>query len=199
MLNMGVVGGGEVCAATLRQFDLAGLSTEAHVIVRGRIEATEARFDEERGRIYSYTTVKVLERLKGDSEAEIITVQQLGGSAEGLTMTVPGSAVLSTGEEVVLFLRTDDRYHYLVGMHQGRFGVRRPSPERDKPATEETAWVTRAPFTERSAHTPPCASPAALGEGARELGEFLAQIRAYLAHGAESNDLNPPLRPRTEE
>lgn len=124
-------------ATLLRQFDLTGLSEAAAVVVRGRVATQQSRRDADTGRIYTYSEVDVLEVVKGRDVPARITVQQIGGDDGELVMTVAGTADLAVGEEVVLFLRTDGRFHYLVGMQQGKYGVRRDGA---------VAWVTRDPL-----------------------------------------------------
>ena len=132
-----VLASAPAAATLLRSFDLTGLSREAHVVVRGKVFSQEDRWNEERTKIYRYSTVEVLERVKSERVAARIVVKQIGGTVDGMTMSVPGTADLRAGEEVVLFLRTDGRYHYLVGMHQGKYGVRRDA---------SGVWVTREPL-----------------------------------------------------
>lgn len=146
----------------LRPFDLAGLSREAHAIVRGRVVGQEARRDAESGRIYTYSTVDVLEVVKGAPDLRRVTVKQLGGTVGEWAVRVAGTAELAVSEEVVLFLRLDEQpgptgepTGYLVGMHQGKFGVRRD---------ERSAWVTRTPLrvdAARAGGSEPAGAPGA--------------------------------------
>ena len=57
---------------------------------------------------------------KGD-----LVVRQLGGVVGPVSALVPGTAHFAAGEEVVLFLRTDGRAYYLVGMAQGKLSIQR--------------------------------------------------------------------------
>ena len=170
-------------ATLLRHFDLPSMSREAHVIVRGRVLTQEARWNEERTRIYRYSELEVLESVKGARVPERLTVKQIGGTVGETTLSVVGTAELTVGEEVLLFLRTDGRYHYLVGMHQGRYGVRRD---------DRGAFVTRAP-AKRVAPIParskrPVAAvtltepPAAPGVAVPRVGldELLGDVRRHL-------------------
>lgn len=124
-------------ATILKAFDLPQLSGEAHVVVRGLVQSQAAEWNEDHSRIYTYSEIDVLERVKGRTP-DRITVKQLGGTVDGRTLSVVANADLQVGEEVVLFLRTDGAFHYIVGMHQGKYGVRREAAG---------AFVTRDPLS----------------------------------------------------
>lgn len=111
-------------ATIVKSFSTAGMTAEAHDIVRGFVVAQEAVYDPQRKHVYTHTTVRVEEDLAGPLNApRIIIVRQLGGAAEGLRSVLVGNARLELGEEVVLFARTDGVFHYLVGMAQGKYSV----------------------------------------------------------------------------
>ncbi len=182
-------------ATILRQFDLHGLSRAAQVVVRGKVLSQEARWNADRTRIYRYSTVEVLERVKGARRAasgpDRVVVKQIGGEIDGTTMMVAGTADLEVGEELVLFLRTDGRFHYLVGMHQGKLGVRRDVAG---------AWVTRralAVSTPVSAQARPKLVRPIEGtpDDRRSLTSWLAEVRRDIAEdsaGERSEDGEDP-------
>ncbi len=91
-------------------------------VVRGTVGAQEARWDEGRRTIHTFTQVHVTERLKGDP-AGIITVRQPGGVVGTLGQTVSGAARFTEGEEVLLFLEVpgDDASALIVsGLSAGK-------------------------------------------------------------------------------
>jgi hypothetical protein len=203
---------GPAAATILRPFDLAALSREAQAVVRGRVVSQESVRDEPSGRIYTHSAVEVLEVVKGPvlapdprpGVAPRVVVRQMGGTIGDETMTVPGTADVQVGEEVVLFLRTDERFGYLVGMHQGKYGVRRD---------DAGAWVTRAPLPRAAVAPAATAAPdtggrAILPAGALAvapdgdgspgadrvaLDEWLATVRRHVAAAAAA----PPTTPGT--
>lgn len=108
------------------RFDLEGLSRKAAVVVRGRVLSQEARWDEAHERIYTWSTLQVLEFLRGPQPApKRLVVKQIGGTVGDLTLHVDGRATLAPGEEVVLFLRAAGDVHTLVGMANGKYTVER--------------------------------------------------------------------------
>lgn len=79
------------------------MSAGAKVIVRGTVGAQQARWDDGRRRIHTYTEVRVTEALKGQVPT-IILVRQPGGEVDGIGARVSGAARFHEGEEVLLFL-----------------------------------------------------------------------------------------------
>lgn len=75
-------------------------------------------------RIVTHTTIKVDEVLLGNAPAEL-KIEQIGGTLNGVTVFVPGDAVLEPGEKVVLFLRQVDGGWYLTAMEQSRYQLRK--------------------------------------------------------------------------
>jgi hypothetical protein len=53
----------------------------------------------------------------------VITVRQLGGTVGKTSMHVTGVAPLKKGDQVLLFLRTNGKHYFLVGMAQGHYRV----------------------------------------------------------------------------
>lgn len=76
------------------------------LVVRARVGAVESRFVPERGAIVSWTELAVTDVLKGQAPSSLV-LRQLGGTADGQTMLVPGDAHLTSGDDVILFLRHD--------------------------------------------------------------------------------------------
>lgn len=96
---------------------------ESHVVVHGEVLMKESFWDGQKGRIYTHTRVRVLRSLHGKATETELLVRQWGGQVGGVAMAVPGNAAFKPGEEVVLFLMRDDRYHYVVGLAQGKYHV----------------------------------------------------------------------------
>ena len=123
-LLLAVLVTGSAGATTMRPFTTEGLVREAALVVRGTVVSERASFTPSRDRIYTDTTVHVREALVGRAGADIV-VRQLGGTVGDVSALVPGTARFTRGEEVVLFLRTDGHFCYLVGMAQGKLSVGR--------------------------------------------------------------------------
>lgn len=85
---------------------LADQVQRADLVVRARVGNVRSAYVAERGAILSWTELEVTESLKGQAPVAL-TLRQMGGTADGQTMLVPGDAHLAAGEEVILFLRRD--------------------------------------------------------------------------------------------
>lgn len=114
-------------ATIVPAFPLRQLAVEAHDVLRGHVVDARVVYDPMRDRLYTHTTIEVIEDLQGLIRGgDRITVRQIGGVLGDRETRVVGTATLSPGAEVVIFARTDGRYHYLVGMAQGAYDVIRP-------------------------------------------------------------------------
>jgi hypothetical protein len=85
---------------------LADQVAQADFVVRARVGSMHSQFVADRGTILTWTELEVTESIKGQAPSTLV-LRQMGGTADGMTMMVPGDAHLSAGDEVVLFLRAD--------------------------------------------------------------------------------------------
>ena len=109
---------------TIRGFTTRDMVREAAVVVRGTVADRTSVWSPDHTRIYTDSTVRLKEVLVGKVAGRQIQVRQIGGRVGGTEMAVPGVAPIHPGEDVLLFLRTDGQRYYLVGMAQGKYGVR---------------------------------------------------------------------------
>ena len=79
-------------AATQRAIKLDRLVEKAEVIFIGKAVKQESAWNTEHTRIYTRTTFRVDEYLKGDA-GDLLTIETPGGVAEGVGMLVPGVPV----------------------------------------------------------------------------------------------------------
>ena len=62
------------------------LTAESSLVLHAHVERVESRWATTRRTIHTYTTLRVLEVLKGNPAGPMeITVRQIGGSADGYT------------------------------------------------------------------------------------------------------------------
>jgi hypothetical protein len=113
-------------AATLQIMNLDDMTANSSAVVHGRIIASRADFaDSSHKLVLTYYTLQADRYLKGN----------LGGAFEftepggriGTQMTVvPGAPEFQVGEELVLFVWTDDLHHrhQALGFEQGAFRVK---------------------------------------------------------------------------
>ncbi|HEX8172898.1 MAG TPA: immunoglobulin domain-containing protein [Thermoanaerobaculia bacterium] len=99
----------------------AALLGRAHAVVSGTVLGSAAR--EIGGRlIVTDTRLRVDEVLKGSVRGDVVTITEVGGFTAERGLVVPGSAVYTTGQRVVAFLRArDDGSYYTANMQLGAF------------------------------------------------------------------------------
>jgi len=117
----------------------AELVDEADAIYRATVTAVEARpatAPDGRAIIKTYVTFAVARTLKGDARAAV-TLEFLGGSAGGRTLSVRGMPTFTVGTEDFVFVqRNGTQFCPLVAMMHGRYRVARD------PATS-AAYIAR--------------------------------------------------------
>lgn len=113
-------------AAVMTYMGLDDLVEDSDVIVRGEVEDRRTFEDEERGKVFTHTTIEVSETYLG-GDRETITLEQYGGTLDGTTHEIPGDAAFEVGEDVIVFLAEnrgpDASPYYLVGLAQSKFNV----------------------------------------------------------------------------
>jgi hypothetical protein len=118
-------------ATIVKRLTVAEMARRADVVVQGTVVRQSASWNAERTRIYTVTELRVVEALKGTATAgATISIRQLGGTLDGIVQSIAGNARFDVGEEVVVFLDQDEALplHYVIGMAQGKFSVRRTGP-----------------------------------------------------------------------
>lgn len=151
------------------------LTRHADAVVRAVVIDHTTHNVERRG-LWTDFDVKVIETIKGSPRAgEHLSIGQFGGTLNGRTQTIPGDAVLRSGEEVIVFLRKVPQGFVLTEFCQAKFHV-----EHDPIAG--AALVSRdfgaTAFVQRG---PGGAKPAAPPENQVEtLDDFRAEIQSYV-------------------
>lgn len=110
-------------ATTIVPMSVEDLTHAATHVVEGQAMRSWSSWNAQHTLIYTYTTFNVSRWLKGNA-ASVITVKQLGGSAEGYTQHVFGVRRFQSGEHALLFLRPSvagDGTMVVVGLMQGNF------------------------------------------------------------------------------
>jgi hypothetical protein len=110
-----------LCAISLPQLSLEDLVAQSDTIAEGQVIRTWTAMDSENKFIWTHYEIKVSNRLKGLAEATV-EIGEPGGTLNGVTLIVPGSARYAVGEEVSVFLyRTPIGYLRTTNYGQGRF------------------------------------------------------------------------------
>lgn len=85
------------------------LVLSAERICCAAVESVESRKDPRSGFVFTHVRVRLLEQMKGTSEAPVIELRLPGGRADGLETTAPGMPRFEVGAEAVLLLGPRNR------------------------------------------------------------------------------------------
>ena len=112
-------------ATTVQKLSLVELTKKSESIVRASVEDAVSSWDAGHKEIYTFYTLKVLQPVKGNKDATMITLRELGGTVGNIASIVPGMPSFKKGEEVVLFLTQKDAagYPWVMGLQQGKYTV----------------------------------------------------------------------------
>lgn len=112
-------------ASVVEPLSVPEMARRAPVIVHAVVGAAEVR--EERGRLVTYTPLRVVEAFKGARRGSTLLLFQPGGQRGGRTSGVVGQPRYRAGEEIVVFLAPHRRGELDVVVHlslgQGVFDV----------------------------------------------------------------------------
>jgi len=125
---------GSLGAATFGPVPDSALVERADAIVVGTVLDSTSLMEGQR--IFTDTTLRVERALKG-TVGEHVTVRELGGSANGIALAIPGSAHYEKGQRVLAFLRQrPDGTFFTAYMGLGRFRFRDNLVTRDLDGVE---------------------------------------------------------------
>ena len=171
-----------LCAAALAfgavmvKLETKDLAGQAEEVVVGKVAAAKAQWDDKKTKIITLTTVQIAETVKGDLKGEVV-VRTLGGEVDGLAQLVPGMPQFTKDEEVVLFLKSENKTWHVVGLGQGKYHVLR---EKDKEpvVVNSLTGLTLGKQDDKGGVTIDKAAPAPIN---RPLKAFLDEVRALAA------------------
>jgi len=165
-----------VRATTLVRLSLDQLAAGSDAVARVNFASSESRW--ENGTIWTITTVKVAETLKGDLPAEI-SVRLPGGRVGHLTSTVEGTPKFNPGDDAVVFLKRLRAGGFTVaGWVEGTFRISRDPRSGSQTVTQDSASFAVFDVAARTFRT----------EGIRRMpiDEFRARIAAAVARSQEN-------------
>ena len=119
---------GSAHSTIVKSVSLAEMSKTADAIVHGIVDEQNVVWNETRSRIFTITSLRVTDALKGKLAADkTIKLRQIGGTIDGLTQHVAGNAKFSPREEVIVFLEyhAPSNLYFVMGMAQGKYTVDR--------------------------------------------------------------------------
>lgn len=118
-----LLGAGVLPATSAVQLDVATLTEKSSLIVVGKVDSKECKWDAGKTGIWTHYDLTVSETLKGTHEKSREVVIR-GGVVGDVGQHVSGAGSLEVGSEYVLFLwKDDDGRLRLQGMRQGAFKI----------------------------------------------------------------------------
>ena len=127
-------------ATTIQSLNFEQRTLRSDRIVIGEVQSVRYEKASTIERIYTVTTIKVIESLKGTAKRNmLLTIRQIGGQIGEWSQFVSGDAKFEANEEVLVFLRHDPRddLHFLVGMGQGKLTVDLGTDQLGKPVPDK--------------------------------------------------------------
>jgi hypothetical protein len=138
-------------ATTLVRLSLEQLAAGSDAVARVNVSSAETRW--ENGTIWTVTTVKVVETMKGNLPGEI-SVRLPGGRVGHLTATVEGAPRFHPGDDAIVFLKISSAGGFTVaGWVEGTFRISRDPRTGNQAVTQDSsAFAVFDPAT-RTFHT----------------------------------------------
>ena len=136
-------------ATVMLPLSIEQMAQESVAVVRARVKHQASNWDEGRKRIYTQTTVQVVDPILSRlSLPDTIVLRTLGGEVGEVGMKVAGTPAFTPGEEVVVFLRSHPAAageFQVIGMSQGKYSVKRSAkgPIMVVPSVEGLAFARR--------------------------------------------------------
>jgi hypothetical protein len=126
-----------VRATTLVRLSLDQLASGSDAVARVNFSSAVTRW--ENGTIWTITTVKVIETLKGNLPGEI-SVRLPGGRVGHLTATVEGTPRFNPGDDAIVFLKISQAGGFTVaGWVEGTFRVLRDPRTGNQTVTQDSS------------------------------------------------------------
>ena len=129
MVGLAAVAPNHAGATTFLPLTLENMADVSTAIVEGEVVDTWTELDEH-GSVWTRVKVSVSDVWKGHRVARELIVSEHGGSVGHYRTEVPGRAVFSKGEELLLFLHLDSQQRWVpVGKYLGKMTIRRAQGE----------------------------------------------------------------------
>ena len=110
-------------ASVIIEMDLEALVEESDSIIEGRVETAFSQWDGNKRLIFTFTSIRVADPLKGERKRSLL-VKQLGGKVGSLNMTVAGTPKFKEDSNVIVFLKdAGDGTFHVTGMNQGNYEI----------------------------------------------------------------------------
>lgn len=120
LFSAGLLAAAPAFATVMVKLSLRDLVGRADRVVIGSVQSTSSRWTKNRRHIITEAVVRVNRTVHGP-HAQTVTIRRLGGAVGKIGMRVTGTAILTKGQQVLLFTELRGGARYVVGMSQGAF------------------------------------------------------------------------------
>lgn len=112
-------------ATTVKKISTVELLSAPQLIIQGRVLEQWSEPGQNRETIVTKVSIQVTELIKGELDSELVVLEFLGGTLNGLTMKIEGSNIPAVGEEGFYFIESTARNYVnpIYGWTQGHFIV----------------------------------------------------------------------------
>ena len=106
-LIVSLASGGSAFGSSFYPREFPATIATTPVVLHGKVVGTKSDFLKTADggqQLYTFSELEVIEVLKGKVETKRVTIRELGGTKNGVTMEIPGTSQFSAGEDVVVLL-----------------------------------------------------------------------------------------------
>lgn len=118
-----VVAAAPSSATTIKKISTVELLSAPELIIQGRVLEHWSEPGRNGETIVTKVAIQVTDLIKGELDSELLVLEFLGGTLNGLTMKVEGSNLPAVGEEGFYFIESTNRNYVnpIYGWRQGHF------------------------------------------------------------------------------
>lgn len=177
---------GTSSATSLLPISLENLSTRANTVFYAEVISNESKLDPQSGQIATYTEFRVIEAIKGHTEATH-TIKQIGGYDKNSKrkLQIHGVPRFDVGKEYIVFLPKASSLGFCspIGLYQGSFSVATVDGEKivrsgkDLSQQHSTPALSRYSLTPQRVQVPLAVS--ADDPSQSNLNDFINTVRTY--------------------
>ncbi len=111
--------------STIKQIDIDHMLDSSELVFEGKVISSEAKWDINKTRIYTYVTFSVQEIIKGNHSQTSLTLKFSGGTVDGMTLEIASLVYPKLNEEGIYFIESVDGglVNPIMGWSQGHFIV----------------------------------------------------------------------------
>jgi len=112
-----------IFATTYAKTNMEQFVTNSTLVVKAKVLSTESKWDQNKTNIFTYTTISILEILKGENPPNELTIEQLGGTVGDESLVIETNPHFKVGEEAILFLVFHKNSWWLNSIGMSKFDI----------------------------------------------------------------------------